>query len=185
MADGDLTREWAKLQSLLSRAEEVADRIAPMLGERTIRPIAPLPTTPEPTTDATLRLADPVWELRARPGVGQLRIGGVTDGLVAVSIDEAKEFSLTPALAHLLAVLAEGDTCDTDGFPPFRSIRELAAVFSARTGRPAGERAVVVGISRLRRRLWATRQLSPKLVETMSGRGARFRIHRNRKAPTS
>ena len=110
-----------------------------------------------------------------------MRIGAVKDGVAAVSIDEGKELSLTPALAALLAVLVAGDECDTDGFPPFRSNLELAAAYSARTGRPASERAVVVGISRLRRRVWADSKESPKLVETISGRGARFRIRRGRK----
>lgn len=172
-----MVREFKKLRWLLDRAEEVADGIARML----IAAGMPVPEGPAPAVRQKVRsrdLEDPRWERMARRGVGDVRIGPVNQGIVPVAIDGAPAFHVTPAQASLFAVLLTGDARDEDGFPPFRDYREIAAAYSVRTGRPESERAVVVGLGRLRRRLMTDGGVSPRLVETLPRRGARFRIRR-------
>jgi hypothetical protein len=171
--DQDLVRKFAKLQLLLGRAEEEAADIRDILlscGVRVSDPIRRNGKRP-----LLRRFTDPRWEILARRGVGSLRIGPVVRRTVAVSIDGAKEFILTPALADLLAVLVEGEP-DEDGLPAVRSYEVLAKAYSARTGRPAGIHAIVVGIERLREKLMSSGAGSPLLVETVARRGARFRL---------
>lgn len=177
-SEGDLVRAFGKLQSLLYRAEEIADGIARILAAAGIR-VPDRPPVPPPKVRLR-RFDDPRWELLARPGVGDVQIGKAKSGTVTVSIDGAPEFVLTTAAADLLAVLVAGEERDEDGFPPFRGYPELAAAYGVRTGRPESVRAVIVGLGRLREQLLAAGRLSPKLVETVPKRGARFRIRRKK-----
>jgi hypothetical protein len=172
--DQDLARMFAKLQLLLSRAEEEADSIRQLLASFDIRAPARRRAAAATRPDVR-RFADPLWTQLARPGVGSLRIEEPVDRKVPVSIDGARTFLLTPRLADLLAVLADGEP-DEEGFPAARPYSALATAYSARTGRPAGVRAIVVGIGRLREQLMTVGAVSPLLVETLPGLGARFRL---------
>jgi guanosine-3',5'-bis(diphosphate) 3'-pyrophosphohydrolase len=181
----DLARALARLQSQLSNAEELADLIASMLaalGIRLVRRTANEKSSAVPAAAAPprrpRRFADPRLRDLAKPGVGTLHLRKINTRAVAISIDGAPEFTLTPSLAALLDILASGEGPALDGFPPFLPYPEVAVRLSAVTGRPAGVRAVVVGISRLRVRLQAAGRVSPLLVETAARRGARFRIRR-------
>jgi hypothetical protein len=173
--DQDLARMFAKLQLLLSRAEEEADSIRQLLASFDIRAAARRRSAAAAIRPDVRRFADPLWSQLARPGVGSLRIEQPVDRKVPVSIDGARTFMLTPRLADLLAVLAHGEP-DEEGFPAVRSYSALASAYSARTGRPAGVRAIVVGIGRLRAELMTVGAVSPLLVETVPGLGARFRL---------
>jgi hypothetical protein len=171
--DQDLVRKFAKLQALLGRAEEEAGDIRDILLSFGVR--VNDPNRGNGKRPPFRRFTDPRWEVLARRGVGSLHIGPVVRRKVAVSIDGAKEFILTPALADLLAVLAESEP-DEEGFPAVRSYEILAKAYSARTGRPAGTHAIVVGIERLREKFMSSGAGSPLLVETVAKRGARFRL---------
>jgi hypothetical protein len=173
--DQNLARMFAKLQLLLSRAEEEADSIRQLLASFDIRAPARRRPAAAAVRPDVRRFADPLWTQLARPGVGSLRIEPRVDRKVRVSIDGARTFMLTPRLADLLAVLADGEP-DEEGFPAVRPYAALATAYSARTGRPAGVRAIVVGIGRLREQLMTVGAVSPLLVETRPGLGARFRL---------
>ena len=178
----DFVREFRRAQSLMERAVDSMDTITYRLTEAGV-PITDLPRPPAPSTSRARRrrFDDPRWELLARPGVGRLQFGEVSMRKIPVSIDGAKPFLLTPALADLLAELAGGDEIGEDGFPAFRSYAALAAALRARTRRRVQAHAVVVGIGRLRERLLAAGNLSPRFVETAPKRGARLRIRRRRR----
>jgi hypothetical protein len=124
------------------------------------------------------RVTDPAWKEQARTGIRRVHFGKPAKRKVPVSIDGAEEFTLPPAAADLLAVFLQGEDRDEEGFASFRSYLDLAAAYSARRGHPAGVRAVVMGISRLRKQLMKAGDVSPQLVETMKNRGARLRIRR-------
>ena len=177
--ENDLAREFEKLQDLLDRAEEVADRIVQMFEVRGIR----LRRRRRPSKNAGVSgpappLKDPIWELLALPGIGHLHFGERVNGKVPVSIDQEKTLSLTQALADLLAVLADDERCGKDRFPPFRSYVDVAQAYSAKRGRAESVRAVIVNISRLRT-LLRLANISPRLIEVRNKR-VRLRIRRNK-----
>ncbi len=177
-----LVKEFIKLRIILSHAEEKSHGIAqtfkhvgfPINGPR---PAAELVEKEEREP----RVTDPKWVQMALPGVGRVSIGKVAKGKAPVSIDGAKEFPLTPAPADILAVLLDVTETDEGGdFPMPRTPRELVAPYSARRGSPVDEHAVVMAISRLRFQLMTVGNVTPQLVETVPGRGVRFRIRRKK-----
>ena len=185
----DIYTKLTKLQGVLSKAELMADDIAQDF--RTTPGAVQRPTPVQrPTVEAheeqarlrkrTRRVKDPNWVRAALPGVRDVSIGAVAQGNVPVSIDDAKEFPLSPALADILAVLIEGEDADQDGFPPPRSIAELAKAYGVRRRRHESKQAVVVALGRLRDRLEMVGNKSPELVETVRHRGVRFRIRRKK-----
>jgi hypothetical protein len=177
-----IVRKFMRMRGVLSHLEEESDVIVQMWNELGIPvaiPVAPplaarRSAKPEPRP----RVTDLRWKEMAEHGIGRVRIGTAAKGKVPVSIDGAKEFTLLRAAADLLAVFLQGEDRDEEGLAPFRSYHELAAAYSARRGHPAGVRAVVMGISRLRKQLMTAGHVSPQLVETMKNRGARLRIRR-------
>ena len=176
-----LLKELTRLQGLFSRAEEVTDGIVQWLNARGLKLLRRKSGESNQRT-WRWRLNDPIWELRARLGIGHLHLdfGQRIKGNVPVAIDGAKAFLLTAAAADLLAVLAADERAAADGFPPFRSVEELAEAYSAKRNRPETVRAVVVGLIRLRQQLMLGGAVSPGIVEGRDG-GARLRIRRSAK----
>jgi hypothetical protein len=172
----NLRREFTKLQANLNRSEEITDGIRQMLIDLGIR-VPPRPQKQTETKTRRLRMTDEIWEILARPGIGQLHFGEQVNGSAPVSIDGAKEFMLTAAAADLAAVLAADERRAADGFPPFRLFDELVEPYSARRGRAEGVRAVIVGLIRLREQLLFAGNVTPGYVEVRDGR-VRLRIRR-------
>ena len=177
--ENDLAREFTRLQANLNRSEEIADGIREMLKTRGVRVSRPKRRARRKAIDrdALPPLNHSLWKRAARQGIGHVHFGTATDRKIAVSIDGAKEFLLSTAEADLLAVLLDDHRRDAEGFPPFRSFRDLAKSYGARRGNRAGVHAVRVGINRLQWQLMIAGGLSPGIVEVRHG-SARLRINR-------
>lgn len=172
-----LVRTLIQLQRSAGHTEELADLAWEMLQALGIAPgRLRLPRVPpvHPKTSREPRFSDPIWIERARPGVESIRFV-VEGGNTTVTVGGLKPAALSPALTHLLRVLASGAR-QADGFPAFQSYEDIAAQLQRMSGEPVGVHAVVMRINRLRSWLFALKAPSPLLVETAAGVGARFRV---------
>ncbi len=182
-----LAQTVVELQRSAGETEELADRVWAILDELGVTPESLPPKPPSrtpssvPASPPSVRVpqkakwADPIFTERAVRGAETIRFTPRDARTTLVAINGAAPVKLSPGLAVLLRILASGPR-DADGFPAFRSFDDIAAEMSSITGRHAGRRAVVQGISRLRDWLGAMKGPSPKLVETAEVRLARFRL---------
>jgi guanosine-3',5'-bis(diphosphate) 3'-pyrophosphohydrolase len=109
----------------------------------------------------------------AEPGVSSLQFRRFSHDVWA-SIGKTKWFRLSKSNAQLLAAIAMRGGKSTDGFVPFRRLRDLARRLRKSKGKGDAEHTITVGIGRLRQALYKQNH-NPLLVETHRG-GVRFRL---------
>ena len=169
------------LQRLHARAEEiVGDIIEEGVGDQPALPVVPKAAAGKDGRRGSSRgprFSDPSYKARAEPGIGSITFTKIDARYVAVSIDGAAAFRLPAGLALLLEVIAFVESGSTDGFTPFQSRANVAAVLEKLTGRHVADHAVVVAIGRLRTLLEVKTPAGPLVVET-DGPNVRLRLRR-------
>lgn len=169
-------RMAALLMNLAARCEKAAEGIltglplpAPSGSRKPPPPRGPRETHSGP------RFPEEPWKRRAEPGLDSIRFTVRDRRVTLVAINGAPPVELSPGLALLLRILASG-VRQADGFPAFKSHKDIAAAMTRATGRHASVRAVIAGISRLRTWLFESGAPSPLLLETLPGQLARLRV---------
>ncbi|MEW6207428.1 MAG: hypothetical protein AB1631_03620 [Acidobacteriota bacterium] len=114
----------------------------------------------------------------AEEGVSSLDIRPRSDGLSDVRIEQGKVFTLPPALADLLYVLALDSGRAGDGLVGFKTITEVMILLHKKAGREFTRRSVAQNIFRLRNELRRRAGANPFLIQTNRRLGFRFALRR-------
>lgn len=177
-----LARRQETLRRRMSRLEEAADALALDLAAladelddggpvatAADRPGAPLRRRNADTRDALRRTAE--------AGAASLLIAPRSDGSADVRIDDGKSFTLSPALADLLSILAADRGEETDrGIVGWKTLDEVGRLLEKKTGRSFTAHAVTQQIYRLRREIFERGRANPWLVQTNRRAGTRFAL---------
>jgi hypothetical protein len=108
------------------------------------------------------------------PGAFSVEFDSCADGSVKVCID-GREFTLSPTLADLLAVLCEDTGRSPDGVIGWKSIDEVIGLLKKKTGRQLTRHGVTQNVHRLRQELLKV-GVNPYLVQTNRRCGLRFAL---------
>lgn len=179
-----LRRELGTLRRALERDEERADGILQNLSELEGRVVAGFnvgsafsaagPRVP------SARPATYTLQLAAQVGVSALELKPLANGAALARIDGGAEFELSPALAGLLAILAEDVGSSDDALVGWKSVIEVTERLRRRLGRSCSRHAINQLVLRLRAVLAERGALNPFLVQTDRRFGLRFALHRRR-----
>lgn len=113
----------------------------------------------------------------AEAGAASLAVTPRSDGSADVQIDAGKSFTLSPALADLLEILASNrGREDERGLVGWKTLEDVARLFEKKSGRLLTTHAVTQQIYRLRRELFERGHANPWLVQTNRRMGARFAL---------
>lgn len=168
-----LVERQKSLISKISRIEVEADSIAQeldqLIGDRAL-----------PSVAARRGKKQEFKLLRdmAEEGVSSLEIKPRSDGLSDVRIEQGKVFTLPPALADLLYVLALDSGRASDGLVGFKTIAEVMILLRKKSGREFTRRSVAQNIFRLRNELRLRAGANPFLIQTNRRLGFRFALRR-------
>jgi hypothetical protein len=104
------------------------------------------------------------------------------DGSADVRVDGGQLFTLPPALADLLAILAADRDSDHTGIVGWKPLETIARLIEKKTGRLITKHAVTQQIHRLRQELYERGRVNPWLVQTNRRLGARFALRSRQEA---
>jgi hypothetical protein len=115
------------------------------------------------------------------PTVENFRVEEGGHGRVIVTLDNAKQVTLPPALAALIAILAADEGTSPDHLVAWKSFDRLAELLEKLLGRQFSAHALSQLLWRLRESLDAA-DLDRDLIESLPGLGARLRLKRQSQA---